>query len=56
MGQICGQAFQEVTHQCDLFFPKFKEVLRKLEQAMALAERVGALAGNANKLKSMVKW
>jgi len=57
VGQICGQAFEEVTRQCDMFFPKFKEVLCKLEQAMELMGKAEALAQGASKFRSMMpKW
>mmetsp|Transcript_38880 Transcript_38880/g.123413 ORF Transcript_38880/g.123413 Transcript_38880/m.123413 type:complete len:479 (+) Transcript_38880:256-1692(+) len=44
--QVLGAAFQQVTQQCDEFFPKFKEVLGKLQSALELA-------GKANRLRAL---
>lgn len=56
VGQVCGQSFSEVAAQCDMFFPRFKDTLSKLEQAMELARKAEALAAEADKLRSFAKW
>merc|ERR1712151_1218078 len=45
--RVFDQAFSEVKAKADEFFPKFKECMRKLKQAIQTTSKMGALAGGA---------
>merc|ERR1712093_896416 len=42
--RVFGQAFTEVKGKADDFFPKFKDSMKKLKQAMELAAKTEAAA------------
>jgi len=45
--RVFGQAFSEVKEKADVFFPKFKDCMRKLKRALEVAAKTGAVADAA---------
>lgn len=42
--RVFGDAFKEVKEKADLFFPKFKDAIKTLKQALETAAKAGAMA------------